>query len=91
MGVQMFEYLRLADDTQVSYSAVREDGTALACVEQPVDMGFNTAWFVMPSCKVIESEGFSSDEIAWYVDFLRNNAPVIMEFAWEGGHVYDCL
>ena len=44
MGVKMFEYLRLADDTQVSYSEPRE--------------------------------------------FVRNNAPVIMNFAWEGGFAH---
>ncbi len=88
MGVNMFEYLRLADDTQVSYSAAREDGTVLACIEQPVDMDFHTAWYVLPACTCIKSEGFTADELAWYASFLKNNAPLIMEFAWEGGHAY---
>lgn len=89
MGVTMFEYLRLADDTQVSYSAAREDGTALACIEKPVDMGFDeTAWYVLPACTCIKSEGFDDAELSWYASFLKNNAPLIMEFAWEGGHVY---
>lgn len=88
MGVQMFEYLRLADDTQISYSAVREDGTVLVCVERPVELGFDTAWFVLPSRKVLKSEGFSAEQLAQLSDFLGNNAPLIMEFAWEGGHVY---
>ena len=88
MGVEMFEYLRLADDTQVSYSAAREDGTVLVCIEQPVDMGFNTAWCTLPSIRWSHVEGFSPDQLAWFERFLRNNAPVIMSFAWEGGHVY---
>ncbi len=88
MGVKMYEYLQLADDTQVSYSAAREDGTALACVEQPVDGDFKSAWYVLPACTYIKSEGFSDDELAWYKAFLKNNAPLMMEFAWEGGHIY---
>lgn len=51
MGVKMFECLRLDDDTQVSYSAVCEDGTVLAYVERPREMGLDTAWYVLPSCR----------------------------------------
>lgn len=88
MGVKMYEYMRLSDDTQISYSAAREDGTVLVCVEQPIDMGFRTAWCVMPSCRWIQVDGFTQDELDGMTDFMRNNAPVIMDFAWEGGHVY---
>ena len=88
MGVHMYEYLRLSDDTQISYSAVRDDGTVLVCIEQPVTMGFNTAWCVLPARRWLSVEGFDADQLAWYSDFLANNAPVIMEFAWEGGRVY---
>lgn len=88
MGVKMFEYLRLADDTQVSYSEPREDGTVLVCVEQPIEMGFNSAWCILPACKWLQTEGFSPEQLRWYEQFVRNNAPVIMNFAWEGGFAH---
>ena len=39
----MWEYVRLEDDTQVSYSEVREDNTVKVVVERPRDWGFDTA------------------------------------------------
>ena len=35
----MWEYVRLEDDTQVSYSEVREDNTVKVVVERPRDWG----------------------------------------------------
>jgi hypothetical protein len=84
----MYEYLRLGDDTQISYSAVREDGTVYVTVEQPVDFGFHSATCLLPAYRWVEVDGFTSEELDWYQQFLRNNAPLIMKYAWEGGHVY---
>ena len=61
----MWEYVRLEDDTQVSYSEVREDNTVK-----------------------VSHEGFSEADLKELDDFVRNNAPLILRFAYEGGRVY---
>ncbi len=47
----MWEYVRFEDETQVSYSDVRDDNTVLVTVERPRDWGFDTAECVLPSFK----------------------------------------
>lgn len=84
----MWEYVRLEDDTQVSYSEVREDNTVKVVVERPRDWGFDTAECVLPAFNWVSHEGFSEADLQELDDFVRNNAPLILRFAYEGGRVY---
>lgn len=84
----MWEYVRLEDDTQISYSDVRDDNTVEVVVERPRDWGFDTAKCLLPSNEWTFNEGFSDGDLAWLNDFIRNNAALIMRFAYEGGRVY---
>lgn len=87
----MWEYVRLEDDTQVSYSEVREDNTVKVVVERPRDWGFDTAECILPAFNWVSHEGFSEANLKELDDFVRNNAPLILRFAYEGGRVYACL
>lgn len=84
----MWEYVRLEDDTQVSYSEVREDNTVKVVVERPRDWGFDTAECILPAFNWVSHEGFSEANLKELDDFVRNNAPLILRFAYEGGRVY---
>lgn len=84
----MWEYVRFEDETQVSYSDVRDDNTVLVTVERPRDWGFDTAECVLPSFKWVRNEGFNKSQLKELDEFVRNNAPLIMRFAYEGGRVY---
>ena len=73
----MWEYVRLEDDTQVSYSEVREDNTVKVVAE-----------CILPAFNWVSHEGFSEADLKELDDFVRNNAPLILRFAYEGGRVY---
>ena len=78
----MWEYVRLEDDTQVSYSEVREDNTVKVVVERPRDWGFDTAECILPAFNWVSKEGFSEADLKELDDFVRNNAPLILRFAY---------
>ena len=84
----MWEYVRFEDDTQVSYSDVREDNTVLVVIERPRGWGFDTAECLLPAFSWQGLDGFSDEEAEELDTFVRNNAPLITRFAYEGGRVY---
>lgn len=84
----MWEYVQFADDTQVSYSDVRDDNTVLVVIERPRDWGFDTAKCLLPSFTWFEADGFDESSLAELDRFVKNNAPLIMRFAYEGGRQY---
>lgn len=84
----MWEYVRFEDDTQVSYSDVREDNTVLVVIERPRDWGFDTAKCLLPAYRWVENSGFDDADLGRLDEFVRNNAPLIMRFAYEGGRRY---
>lgn len=84
----MREYVRFDDDTQVSYSDVREDNTVLVVIERPRDWGFDTAKCLLPAYLWTENDGFSKDDLEQLDEFVHNNAPLITRFAHEGGRQY---
>lgn len=84
----MWEYVRLEDDTQISYSGVRDDNTVKVVVERPRDWGFDTAECILPAYDWTLNDGFTKNELAELDTFVRNNAPLILRFAYEGGRVY---
>ena len=84
----MREYVRFDDDTQVSYSDAREDNTVLVVIERPRDWGCDTAKCLLPAYLWTENDGFSEDDLEQLYEFVHNNAPLIMRFAYEGGRQY---
>ena len=44
-----YGYVKLEDETQFTYSELRDDHTVLVCVERPVDMGFDSAECLLPA------------------------------------------
>lgn len=81
----MYNYLKLADDTQIAVSNMLEDSTIRVSAERPVDGGFDSATCFLPLCEWHSSEGFSAHELEQLATLIRNNAPLIYRFSKEAG------
>ncbi len=76
-----WDYIQLPDETQVAYSDMHKDGTVEVRIERPVDMGFNSARCMLPAFTWSDVEGFTDDEMKKLDALVKNNAPLIFEFA----------
>ncbi len=83
-----YEYVELCDGTQVAYSEVLENGTVDVSVEQPVELGFNSARCSIPSFEWSNIDGFSKDELSRLDAFVHKNAPLILRLAREVSKTY---
>ena len=59
----------------------RDDGTVRVAVERPVDSGFDHADCFLPAVKWSNVEGFTADDLNFFTEFIRSNAPFIFELA----------
>lgn len=84
----MYNYVKLADDTQIAYSDIQKDNTVQIAVERPVDGGFDTALCLLPSYRWTKVEGFSREDIEEITELLKNNAPLIFRLSREATKTY---
>lgn len=80
-----YPYVTLPDDTEITFSDVREDGSVLVYIETPVDTGFINATCELPSYTWISNQGYSDSAVKKWDKFLHENAHLIMEIASAGG------
>lgn len=79
----LFAYCRLEDDTVVTHSEERPDGTVRVLVERPRDWGFDSAECELPSLRWTLVDGFCGDDLERLQRFVRNNALLIVRLARE--------
>lgn len=84
----MYSYLTFDDETQIAYSEVREDQTVRIAIERPVEMGFNYATCLLPQCRWSDVDGFTQEELDFFTDIVKNNAPLIYRLAREAEKKY---
>lgn len=84
----MYDYITLSDDTCIAHSNILEDQTVQVSVERPVDGGFDSATCFLPLAVWQQSEGFSTSELDYLADLIKNNAPLIYRLAHEAGKQY---
>ena len=67
--------------------ATTEDGMEYIRIyfEKPVEGGFNFFLFTLPALDVVESEGFTKQEIKELLEYASRNAFIVWELAREGG------
>lgn len=80
-----YPYVTLHDNTEITHSDVLPDQSVKVYIETPVHGGFHHAICILPSYQWEDIVGYSEEEIAYYTDFLQNNAHLIIEYAAEGG------
>ncbi len=74
-------YVQFPDETVIAYGDIRDDQTVEVIVERPRDWGFDTARCLMPAYRWFDVDGFSPSDLEKLESFLRDNAPLIFEFA----------
>ncbi len=81
----MYPYMTLDDDTEITHSEMRADGSVKVYIETPNDDGgFRHAICYLPQY-VWENEGYSEQELDYYKALIRNNSHLIMEFSQKRG------
>ena len=84
----VYEYMNFPDGTEVVHTQILNEDTNPTVevnFERPTLHGFDSARCELPSYHWIERTGYSDEEIAEFLEFLKNNAHLIFRFARSGG------
>ena len=82
----MYPFLTLDDETEITHSELRSDGTVKVYIEKADEEdGFHYATCYLPAYAWEEVSGFSEDEMLQFMRIVKDNAHLIMEFAGKGG------
>ncbi len=82
----MYPYMTLSDDTEITHSEIKPDGSVKVYIETPDDVdGFHSATCWLPEYRWENIRGYSEHEMQYYKKLIRDNAHLIIEFAREGG------
>lgn len=83
-----YDYCELSDGTQVGYSERLADGDIDVVAELPIEDGFKSARFSLPSLLCTSNDGFNESELAALSAFIRRNAQLISRFSDEVSREY---
>lgn len=82
----MYPFLTLNDETEITHSEMREDGSVKVYIETPDETdGFHDATCFLPEHHWAEIHGYSDVELERFRRIIRNNAHLILEFSQRGG------
>lgn len=85
----MHKFMELNDGTEIVYSDVLQDvqGKEIVKVymEQPIRLGFKSAYCYLPEYRWEKIEGFTSDEMEHLKDIVKSTSHLIIQFARQGG------
>ena len=82
----MYPYLTLDDETEITHSELRQDGSIMVYFKTPDDAGgFCHATCYLPMCRWEDIQGYSTSELERFKQIICNNAHLIMDFAQRGG------
>ena len=86
----MHEFVTYADGTLVVSSDIRKKDNGeeylIVCFERPMEYGFDSIRFELPTYKIVYEEGhYSESEKAMFKKIVEKGAPYFYEWAREGG------
>ena len=82
----MYPYMTLNDDTEITHSEMKDDGSVKVYIETPDDLGgFHSAICWLPQYKWESINGYNEHEMATFQELIRKNAHLILEFSQDGG------
>ena len=84
----LYPFMTLNDNTEIVHSeALLKEGKEKVQVriEKPVPDGFHSATCWLPDYRWENIDGFSSEEIHYFQDFLESVAHIIIQLSHEGG------
>ena len=75
----MYPFMTLNDDTEITHSEMKPDGRVKVYIETPDDTGgFHNATCWLPECRWEDIDGYSEEEMAYFILLIKNNAHLIM-------------
>ena len=78
----MYPFLTLADETEITHSEIKSDGTVKVYIETPDEHdGFHNVVCRLPEFRWEDVNGYSDEEIEEYKGLLKNNVNLIMELS----------
>ena len=82
----MYPFMTLNDDTEITHSEMKTDGTVKVYIETPdIKDGFHHAVCWLPQYQWENVKGYSESEMNYFKKLIRNNAHLILEFSQDGG------
>ena len=82
----MYPFLTLNDETEITHSEMKPNGSVKVYIETPDDVGgFHSAECWLPEYRWENVNGYSEAEMIYLKKLIRNNAHLILEFSQEGG------
>ena len=84
--VMMYPFLTLNDETEITHSEMKNDGSVKIYIEKPDEKdGFHYATIYIPSFRWENVYKFSDSELSDYEDIIKRSQSCILQFAQEGG------
>ena len=82
----MYPFMTLTDDTEITHSEMRDDGSVKVYIETPDEKdGFHNAVCMLPKKEWHDVNGYSDKEMDYFKDIIDSSAHLILEFAQTGG------
>ena len=86
----VYEFEKYPDETLVVFSDIRkkENGEEYIRIsfERPMEYGFDTVVFELPSYEIVEKDGhFSDEEIQEFRETVERGAHLFFKYARQGG------
>ena len=82
----MYPFMTLSDDTEITHSEMKADGSVKVYIETPDEVdGFHNAVCWLPKYRWEDINGYSDEEMQQFKSLVKNNAHLILEFSTKGG------
>lgn len=82
----IYPFMTLEDATEITHSEMLETGEVKVFIETPdAKDGFHSMVCYLPSYRVEAVRGYTQEEVASHIAFLKKASNLIIEFAQEGG------
>jgi len=84
----LYPYIKLGNGTEILHTEIYEKNgveTVEVHFERPIESGFVTARFVLPTYELIVRDNLSEEELKFFKEFLDHNIHLIYEYARVGG------
>ena len=86
----MYPFMTLNEDTEITYSEMKDDGQVKVYVETPDEKdGFHSAVCWLPAYRWEQAHGYTDAQVAYYQQLIRKNAHLILAFAQDGGVLHS--
>lgn len=81
-----YHYCTIGEDIEVTHTPLNSKGQTLVHIEVPdAKYCFKTMDCLIPTYRVTNIVGMTDEEVAFYLDFCKHNAHLLLKFAKEGG------